>query len=651
MKINFTLLFALSVFTLSLSQTDIKKTEKRSAMEAPIKYESTNVEIDMRAVECIWESDFSNAGDWDTDHDPADCALDWQIGQNLECAGSYPITAIESANGYYAMLDSDAYGGEEGGTEVEDSWLTMSSPVDCSGLDNVIVEFDTWYRSYNSERCFLVVSTDGTFPTDLSPTTEADPANGIYEIFPDVSNDVGADLGDNPSTRRINISESAGGQPQVWIRFNWTGTWGYAWFIDRVCVAEQPADDIELSYGLVSHNGTGEEYGRVPLNQLGDGAYTGGGAFNFGVNDANDVSLTMDVSNSAGENVTSQTNYTMYGYELDAVAGGLVLNMDAPIYGPVATNTNVYFEDMTPMSGVSEDIYTATFTLSSSGDTESGDNFGNNTATRDFELTNGLYSTDGIGVHSDPTITRMGTGSFTDATDGFMMMSYYDISQSTQLGGVWIGLDSYAYTEPLTVPGGELVVALRDTTLLSAETFDPGNVIASSDFYLITQQDIDNGYVVVPFGSNISLNPNAYFISVEMYSNGNATDIYILDDETVPQPSYLSMIYIPGDQVYTNGTATAIRMITDGAISDIISLEENNLEYNIFPNPSSGTINIELGEQGEFSVEISDIIGKSIYNNIIKTNTNIDINGLDTGVYFVTISNENKSNTTKLIVE
>ena len=25
------------------------------------------------------------------------------------------------------MLDSDAYGGEEGGTEVEDSWLTMAT--------------------------------------------------------------------------------------------------------------------------------------------------------------------------------------------------------------------------------------------------------------------------------------------------------------------------------------------------------------------------------------------------------------------------------------------------------------------------------------------------------------------------------------------
>ena len=45
-------------------------------MEAPIKYESTNIEIDIRAVECIWESDFSNAGDWDIEHDPADCALE-----------------------------------------------------------------------------------------------------------------------------------------------------------------------------------------------------------------------------------------------------------------------------------------------------------------------------------------------------------------------------------------------------------------------------------------------------------------------------------------------------------------------------------------------------------------------------------------------
>ena len=45
-----------------------------------------------------------------------------------------------------------------------------------------------------------------------------------------------------------------------------------------------------------------------------------------------------------------------------------------------------------------------------------------------------------------------------------------------------------------------------------------------------------------------------------MYSNNNDTDMYILDDETVPQYAFASVIFIPGDQVYTNGTATGIRM-------------------------------------------------------------------------------------------
>ena len=66
----------------------------------------------------IWESDFTNASDWVIDHDASDCSLDWEIGQNLECGGFYPIAPIVSNDGYYAMIDSDEYGGEEGGTEV-----------------------------------------------------------------------------------------------------------------------------------------------------------------------------------------------------------------------------------------------------------------------------------------------------------------------------------------------------------------------------------------------------------------------------------------------------------------------------------------------------------------------------------------------------
>ena len=642
MKRIITLFFTLAVISFTFAQSDANIKVKRSAKEAPLKLENTEVAIQPRSVDCIWESDFSDSSDWVLDHDASDCSLDWEIGQNLECGGFYPINPIESANGYYAMIDSDEYGGEEGGTETEDAWLTMANAVDCSNLNNVIVEFDTWYRSWTYEKCWLVVSTDGTFPTDLTPDSEADPANGIYEIFPGISGDGGADLGDNPTTQRINISESAGGQSQVWIRFNWTGTWGYAWFIDRVCVAEQPADDIELAYGVVTHNGTGEEYGRVPTSQVGNGITCGAGVYNFGVNSQSNVNVSMDVVNSVGYPILSETLGEDDMYEWDGTEY-------VSISGPVASDQNVYFEKVVEIdSSVPADTYTSTFTASSDGDSDGGDNSGNNNSVREFAFTDNLYSTDGIDVYTNPAITRMGTGSFTDATDGFMMMSYYDISEGTNVAGATIMLDSYAYSTPLTVAGGELVVAIRDTSLISSETFDPGSgVIESSDFYLVTQDDVDNGFITVPFSSPVYLAPDAYFISVEMYSNGNATDIYILDDETVPQPAYMSMIYIPGDQIYSNGTAAAIRMIT----GDSVGLEEEISGLNVYPNPSNGIVNIEIEGNQTLSVQVNDVVGKLISETTINSNTTLNLQDLEKGVYFVTVSDSETSNTTKIIIE
>ena len=133
-----------------------------------------------------------------------------------------------------------------------------------------------------------------------------------------------------------------------------------------------------------------------------------------------------------------------------------------------------------------------------------------------------------------------------------------------------------------------------------------------------------------------------------MYSNGNESDIYILDDETIPQPSYLSMIYIPGDQVYSNGTAAAIRLI----LGESVGVKEDVISgLNIYPNPSNGIVNIELDENGEFAIEVTDILGKVISTETIKSNTILNLHNLDKGVYFVTVSNNEIMKTTKVIVE
>ena len=106
----------------------------------------------------IWSDDFSNPANWVIDHDPNACSLDWQIGKThvLVHIRLLILNLLAAANGW-AMIDSDAYGGATGGTEIEDSWLTMANPVDLNGYTDVNIEFETNYRSYNSEVCYVVV--------------------------------------------------------------------------------------------------------------------------------------------------------------------------------------------------------------------------------------------------------------------------------------------------------------------------------------------------------------------------------------------------------------------------------------------------------------------------------------------------------------
>ena len=194
-----------------------------------------------------------------------------------------------------------------------------------------------------------------------------------------------------------------------------------------------------------------------------------------------------------------------------------------------------------------------------------------NVIIKNFDITEDIYSLDGIGVYNDSNISRIGTGSFTDATDGFMMMTYYEFPQSEEVKGVQILLDSYGdyYSDnSLTTQGGEIVIHLMDTTG-STQGYDFNiwsSILQTSDFTIITDQDIQNGFKDIyfnPDSSSLTIPNGGYYIGVEMYSNGNASDIYILDDETVTQPPLASRIYIPGDQVYNNGNAFAIRALTN----------------------------------------------------------------------------------------
>ena len=150
----------------------------------------------------------------------------------------------------------------------------------------------------------------------------------------------------------------------------------------------------------------------------------------------------------------------------------------------------------------------------------------------------------------------MGTGYFTDGDDGFKMANMYEIETADELTSVTLGLR----TNGVTVAGGMVQVTVFDTTgFFSAGIETP---ILYSDFYFISGQDTTTGFANIPIPTSYlgaaqdkNLSPGAYYVAVECYNNAGANDIVVFDDKTFPRGAWSSMVYLPGDQWYTNGDA------------------------------------------------------------------------------------------------
>ena len=443
----------------------------------------------------------------------------------------------------------------------------------------------------------------------------------VFDLWPDLD-DV-TSLEQNPTLMRVNISDVAGNQPQVWVRFHWTGTWGYAWFIDDVRVVEQPANDLVTEYAFISHNGTGDEYGRIPQSQLLTDFSVGGGFYNFGFTDQNNCVATIEIVDQSSATVMTATS-------------NVALAMADSTYD---------VEDVaTPAAALDLGLYEGIFTVASDEETDQSITFENNSYQRNFMVTEDRYSLDGIGNHPEglENITSIGTQSFADAADGFMMFTYYDVSQEVAVMGLEILLSSS------TVPGGTIICTIHDTVDVNADIVTLP--LEQTDVVDITQEHVDAGMITVMFDQPFVAEPNGYFAGVEMFSNTNESDIRIIDDLTVVQPAGSSLIYTPDDEtVYSNGNAAAIRLITADNVG-IRSLPQ--LEgVSVYPNPTNGLVNVKILDAGNYNLELVNVLGAVVYTAVTNGTVALDLTQYEKGVYTLQVSNNQGVYTERLIVQ
>jgi len=84
-----------------------------------------------------------------------------------------------------------------------------------------------------------------------------------------------------------------------------------------------------------------------------------------------------------------------------------------------------------------------------------------------------------------------------------------------------------------------------------------------------------------------------------------------------------------------------------------VGIIENNIEkFVVYPNPTENRITVDLGNNyiKNSSIEIINLLGKSIYhNNVSQQINNIDLSNYSNGIYFIKFSNKTGSITHKII--
>ena len=101
--------------------------------------------------------------------------------------------------------------------------------------------------------------------------------------------------------------------------------------------------------------------------------------------------------------------------------------------------------------------------------------------------------------------------------------------------------------------------------------------------------------------------------------------------------------------VYSDGCeAASDTLIGEGIPHSVTELE--NDKALIYPNPSTGTFNLNLGA-GQRNVEVYDITGRKVYENRMDGHSILDLGKCNKGVYFLKAMGESRGVTAKIVVQ
>lgn len=93
---------------------------------------------------------------------------------------------------------------------------------------------------------------------------------------------------------------------------------------------------------------------------------------------------------------------------------------------------------------------------------------------------------------------------------------------------------------------------------------------------------------------------------------------------------YVTAVYDEGESGMSNVVTILITSIDETSVSAV----------KVYPNPSNGIFTIEMPEIGSSDMVIMDITGQVVYRNVVKSNDQITLTGIEQGLYFIQIADQ-----------
>jgi hypothetical protein len=525
------------------------------------------------------------------------------------------INSTTKANGCL-IFDADSFNTVVNVTAanyIDLSGSITSPSIDLSSYPNVIISFQQFFRlCCQSASISLTLSVSGNGGTtwtdfDCIGSTNLNSYNQSTSV-PSV-----------PTS--INISNIAGGQSNVQIRFTFAGASTYLWQIDDIVLTESPNNDVinQKSFVDFAYN-DGGYYTITPRAQVAPITFRSA-VFNNGGTTQTNVKLNVDVSN-----------------------GSSIYNQNSNILASFNAATEDTLSITTPFTPT--DTTAANYTVVFSVDQDQTDDIeGNNSMTRTFAVSDTVYARD----NGLTTTLDIGPGNYNGGgVDGAAMANLYEFPLEAVATSVSVFIDA-GTSNNVSISAG--IWDASGTAIAEAPD-------AESDLFDITSPAQKNKWVTLPLISPFTLNPGGTYVAgIRTYGVTPAKVVLFRQDVVTEQPRFTSWVLIGSSWSWVN-ELPAIRLNIQAPDVNTGELNAGGLKlYQNMPNPYSNTtlINYEIAKNDNVTLDIFDITGKKVVS-IAEGDQSAGAHAIEVmadllpGVYFYTLKAGEYSLTKKMTV-